>query len=618
MEEYKSQYEPNYIKISLTDYQKKAPISTFCNIGSVAAGKTALAKFLTDTDTKKSKKEKINGITIKMGYANLKIYYDGKSFLLNPHKIPDGFRLIRHFSIADNPGHNSYMPAMITGSSYIDKALFVVSNNGIEPQSYQHMKCFKSTGIIDFAIIISKIDLIPTKQLLEDLVVKVDKFLDDQKLDPEIYNPPIIPLSSILGQNTDYLIKYLVSSKYPNSIIGTSQKEFSMTIMRSFDVNLPGTNILEMEGAVFGGSLHGGYLTIGDVVRILPGNVELKDGIYTCTPLITQVVSIRTNTSDIEVALPGGFIAFSTTLDPSYSKNNSMIGNIIVKVNDPQKIDQVYDISNIIFVSDVLMLIDDINLVVDNDYLLVIHGSQHMGKLVNISADSICKFVLTGLVATIKNERVVILTKIGETIDMIGYGKLHSIKVCDNIIIDRQFDTDEFFQCLPIKRKQIDGIELINDIEKIPEFDGFIDELLDIDKVSENITFDRKKYKINCENVFLETTTTSVIIKNAAKIMSGFTNDYDISIKLCNEFGKYIQTSIDTLKRASINCDGVQLSFDGLRNTRKYIGPQFNTLLNSFISYKFKCDTCHEIGPMFYETKKTYCRACTAVSMSKI
>ena len=365
--------------ISLKEYHEHAPINTFCLIGSVAAGKTEITRFLTNKDTKKFGVEQINGCTVKMGHANLKIYYNGTDFLLNPKMTPQGFKLIRHFSIADNPGHNSFMTTMITGSSTIDSAIFVVSGEkAIEPQSHQHMKCFKSTGISDFAMVVSKIDLVPTSQALSDVVRDIDKFMNEHNLEDDI-DPPIIPMSSFTKVNTDYLTKYLVSNPYPKNIMDSVSKEFNMTIIRSFDVNKPGTSIFDVKGAVFGGSIQEGFLTIGSVICVLPGNVELVDGSYVYTPLITQVVGIRSDTTDLEVALPGGFIGVSTTLDPSYGKNNRMVGNIIVKINDKTDVDKLCNVTNIIFVSDIVNLIED-DLIEDNDYLLVIHGSEKMAN----------------------------------------------------------------------------------------------------------------------------------------------------------------------------------------------------------------------------------------------
>ena len=604
----------NHRLISLKEYHEHAPINTFCVIGSVAAGKTEITRFLTNKDTKKFGMEQLNGCTVKMGHANLKVYYNGTDYLLNPKMIPNGFKLIRHFSIADNPGHNSFMTTMITGSSTIDSAIFVVSGEkAIEPQSHQHMKCFKSTGISDFTMVVSKIDLVSTSQALKDVVNDIDKFMNEHNLEDDI-DPPIIPLSSFTKVNTDYLIKYLVSNPYPKNIMELVNRDFNMTIIRSFDVNKPGTSVFDIKGAVFGGSIQEGFLTIGDVICILPGNVDIIDGTYVYTPLITQVVGIKSDVTDLEVALPGGFIGVSTTLDPSHGKNNKMVGNIIVKINDKKDIDKLCNVTSIIFVSEVVNLIED-DLIEDKDYLLVIHGSEKMAKLVS-KANGLYKFILNGLIATIIGERVAILTKIENTIDMISYGKINSIKKTDNIMTDLQLDFDHFLDNLPIQKK-INSIELVNDIDNYPEFEEYKEELIDIDFMIDNINFDKKKYNVKCENVLLSTTTTSVIISNAATIMSAFTNDSKISMTLCDEFAKHIKTSIDTLKQAKIHVDNVKISFDGLRSTRKYIGPQFNNLLDSFIVTKFKCVNCNAIGSMYYESKKTYCRACNAVSMNK-
>jgi translation initiation factor 2 subunit 3 len=602
-------------EIKLSEYQEHGSISTFSINGHVAHGKTELTRFLTSKDTKKFGMEKVNGCTVKMGHANLKIYYNKTTndFLLNPKMVPANYKLIRHFSISDNPGHNSFMTAMIVGTSTIDNCLFLIAGDkGVEAQTHQHMKCFKSTGITNFAVVISKIDLVPTVESLKDLVSKIDDFMDEQKLDPDIYDPKYIPLSSFTKVNTDALIKYLVSSPYPKNIMNLTDEPFYMSIMRSFDINKPGTPIFDLQGAVFGGSIEKGFLTIGDVICILPGKIE-ADGNY--TPLITQVVSLKSDTSDLQVALPGGFVGISTTLDPLFAKSNAMVGNVIVKIEKKEDIDNICSVSNIIFVSDVVNLNNE-DLIEDNDYLLVIHGSEQMAKLVNISDDKkIYKFILNKLVACMNSEKVAILTKIGSTIDIASFGKIHSIKKTDNIVMDLAIDIDEYFANLPIK-KTIKSIKVINDIETFPEFEDFEEELA-LDTLLDNINFDKKKYNVKYDNILLDTNTTSVIIKNAGKIMSVFTNDSKILMKLCFDLATHIKVSMDLLEKSEINVDGTKISFDGLRNTRRFIGPQFSSHLSSFIELKFTCKNCNAVGSVFFECKKTFCKACNATLATK-
>ena len=209
--------------INLSEQQVLQGISTFCLLGSVAAGKTTLVKLLTGNTTQKLQKELLNGCTINMGYETLKIYYKdvNSPFLLNPklNEITDGYRLIRHFSIADNPGHNSFMATLVTGTSNIDSAIFVIAaNKGIEPQTLQHMKCFNSTNVNNLAIVVTKVDLIPTDALLQDVIDLIDPFIDNELSNDEI-DPCTIPISTVSKVNTDYIIKYLVRTPYPRNII---------------------------------------------------------------------------------------------------------------------------------------------------------------------------------------------------------------------------------------------------------------------------------------------------------------------------------------------------------------------------------------------------------------
>ena len=604
--------EPIIIKLS--EYQENASISNFSILGHVAHGKTSLNKMLTNIDTKRFGIEKINGCTVKMGYANLKIYSNGTNYLLNPssEEISDEYKLIRHFSISDNPGHNSYMATMITGSSTIDNCLFLIAGDkGIEKQTYQHMKCLKLTGITDFAIIISKVDLVSTVQHLEDLIHKIDDFMDEQNLDPDIYDPKYIPVSSFTKVNLDALIKYLVSSPYPKNIMNLTDKPLQIPIIRSFDINKPGTSILDLNGAVFGGAILQGYLLKDDFIMVLPGHIEhdLKDGTYKYTPLISKVNNIKASASDLSIALPGGFIGISTTLDPSFSKNNNMVGHLIVKINSIEDIHNISNVTNIIYLSNITNF-SECDLKEDDDYMLIIHGSEQIGKLVSIN-DNIYKFVLRNIVATIIGEKVVIMKKTDTMNDIVSYGIIDSIKITDNIIMKLPEDVNEYLS--DIMNTKSRSIKVINDIEPVMNTEQ-INNDLDISNLLSNISFVKKKYVLKYDTILLDTNTTSVIITNAKKIISNFTNDSKVSMKLLHDLGDYIKLSMNTLKTSIVNIDGNKISFDGLRNTRKFIGPQFNTLLHSFVESKFTCNNCNTNGSLYIESKKTLCRACNAIT----
>ena len=472
------------LRINLSKQQLLQSIATIGFMGSVAAGKSKTVESLTGQTTQKHKAELKDGITIKMGYSDVRIYYNGKNFLTNPKVIPEGFRLVRHYSIADNPGHNSFMPALVTGTSMVDNIVFIVSGtNGLESQTYQHFRCFKTTGIKNVAFTVSKTDLVPTEMKLREVIASIDKLMTSEDLDPEI-DPPIIPMSSLSKVNFEYLLKYIVSSPYPKQIDIQEQKPFNMSILRSFDVNKPGTSLENFQGGVVGGAIKQGYLAKGDTICILPGIVKNNNGSISYTPLITQVMGMKSDITDLDVALPGGFIAIKTTLDPAFTKADGLVGNIIIKVtkdNYKQAINSVCPVIDNITVKDMTFLTETVSsLTVGKTYIIIIHGANQNGVLSSINADSTYTFELESPISVFKDDKIAVLTNEHHNLEFISYGTYRDGNIDESIECVFQEDVEDFFADLPIK-EQIESIEVVDDLEQIPKFESYSEELFDID-----------------------------------------------------------------------------------------------------------------------------------------
>ena len=104
-----------------------------------------------------------------------------------------------------------------------------------------------------------------------------------------------------------------------------------MFVVRSFEVNRPGTPPNDLVGGVVGGSLLRGVLKVGDEIEIKPG-VRIRSGMKEeYIPLTTEVVSIRFGKYFYEEAKPGGLVAIGTSLDPSLTKSDRLVGNVLGK-----------------------------------------------------------------------------------------------------------------------------------------------------------------------------------------------------------------------------------------------------------------------------------------------
>ncbi|MDP9108877.1 MAG: GTP-binding protein, partial [Pseudomonadota bacterium] len=115
--------------------------------GHIDHGKTALVRALTGIDTDRLKEEKARGISIELGYAYQPI---------DPQH-PDGVRI----GFVDMPGHERFIATMLAGASGIEFGLLVVAaDDGVMPQTREHLQILQLLGMRDGAIVISKCDLV--------------------------------------------------------------------------------------------------------------------------------------------------------------------------------------------------------------------------------------------------------------------------------------------------------------------------------------------------------------------------------------------------------------------------------------------------------------------------
>ena len=122
-------------------------------IGHVDHGKTALVRALTGTDTDRLAEEKRRGISIELGFAHLAIGDDTVIDLI------------------DMPGHERFVRTLISGANGIDAVLLVVAaNEGVKPQTEEHMDIVSLLGITRVLVVIAKADLATREQVRETLV----------------------------------------------------------------------------------------------------------------------------------------------------------------------------------------------------------------------------------------------------------------------------------------------------------------------------------------------------------------------------------------------------------------------------------------------------------------
>ncbi|MBT3176597.1 MAG: selenocysteine-specific translation elongation factor [Desulfobacula sp.] len=230
--------------------------------GHIDHGKTSLVKALTGIETDRLKEEKERGITIELGFALL--------------DLPNG----QHIGIVDMPGHEKFVKNMVAGSSGIDVVVMVIAaDEGVMPQTREHMEICNLMGIRHGMVALTKIDMVD-QDLLELALDDINDFVQGTFLEDK----PVIPVSSVTNEGLDQFVKTLetICSKLP-------ERKFS-SIFR-----LPVDRVFSMKGfgTVITGTLTSGSINVGNEIMVYPRQI------------VSKVRGIQVHGSGVEKAGPG-------------------------------------------------------------------------------------------------------------------------------------------------------------------------------------------------------------------------------------------------------------------------------------------------------------------------
>jgi len=304
-------------------------------IGHVDHGKTTLVEALTGVWASRHSEELKRGITIKLGYADMPIYKcpkceTPKNYSTQPTCPNCGSKatFVRAVSFVDAPGHEALMATMLSGAAIMDGALLVIAADEPcpQPQTREHLAAAEIIGIKNIVIVQNKIDIVNEKRAHESYE-EIENFVKGSIAE----DAPIIPVSAQRRVNIDVLIQAL------EEIIPTPKRDETRTplmyIVRSFDVNKPGTQIEKLEGGIIGGTILQGKFVLGDRIEIRPGIAIEREGRSNYNPLFSEIVSLHAGGKNVEEAYCGGLVGVGTLLDPSFSKADGLTGNIVGKPN---------------------------------------------------------------------------------------------------------------------------------------------------------------------------------------------------------------------------------------------------------------------------------------------
>jgi selenocysteine-specific elongation factor len=213
--------------------------------GHIDHGKTTLTKALTNIDTDRLKEEKERNISIELGFAPLKL----KSEI--------------QVSVIDVPGHERFIRQMIAGVAGIDLVMLIVSaDEGVMPQTKEHLDILSLLGIKKGIIVVTKIDRVDEELLelvQEDIAMEVEgTFLE---------NASFAFVDSITGTGIDHL-KDLIEEKLNDVPSRDAKGAFRLPIDQVFTVHGQGT--------VVRGTIYEGAIQEGDILEILPQGIKVR------------------------------------------------------------------------------------------------------------------------------------------------------------------------------------------------------------------------------------------------------------------------------------------------------------------------------------------------------
>jgi len=287
-------------------------------VGHIDHGKTTLLQRLSGKWADTHSEELKRGITIKLGYADAIIREENKK--LTTSKDSKG-KPIRYITFVDAPGHEMLMATMLSGAAIMDASILVIAaNEGIKPQTQEHLIALKAKKIKKIIIVQNKIDLVSREQALESYK-KIKEFVKGTIAE----NSPIIPISAQQGINLDKVLEELCKIEIEKP---SKEEKPIFLIARSFDINKPGTKIAELHGGILGGALRRGTLKVGDIIEIKPGYSYQKQNQYHYQTVKSKIVSMQKGDYPIKEARPGGSLALETELDPSLTKADSLSGTV--------------------------------------------------------------------------------------------------------------------------------------------------------------------------------------------------------------------------------------------------------------------------------------------------
>jgi len=261
--------------------------------GHIDHGKTSLIKAVTGINTDRLKEEQARGITIELGFASM--------------VLPSGQPL----GIVDVPGHEKFVKTMVAGATVIDMvAMVIAADEGVMPQTREHMEICTLLGIRHGVVVLTKVDLVD-----EEWLALVTDDVENFTAGTFLADAPVIPVSSATGEGLEAFTAAL--------------DELSIQVPAHSDsglFRLPIDRVFTMKGfgTVITGTIVSGKMGVGESVMIYPtGAVSKVRGIQVHNRSVEQAEAGRRTAINFQglekTAIErGGVVARPGTLVSSY------------------------------------------------------------------------------------------------------------------------------------------------------------------------------------------------------------------------------------------------------------------------------------------------------------
>ncbi|KAK2072707.1 hypothetical protein P8C59_007044 [Phyllachora maydis] len=387
-------------------------------IGHVAHGKSTVVKAISGVQTVRFKNELIRNITIKLGYANAKIYkcdnpecprptcyrsYKSEKEV-DPPCERDGcsgrYRLLRHVSFVDCPGHDILMSTMLSGAAVMDAALLLIAGNETcpQPQTSEHLAAIEIMKLDKIIILQNKVDLM-REEAAATHFEQIQKFIRGTVAGKS----PVIPISAQLKFNIDAVNDAIVNT------IPIPPRDFTLDPQ----------------------------MILGDEIEIRPGIVTRDDkGDLQCTPIFSRIVSLNSEQNDLKYAVPGGLIGVGTRIDPTLCRADRLVGFVLgLKGRLPEIYSEIeinfYLLKRLLGVRTADGKQAKVEKLAKNEVIMVNIGSTSAGAKVAATKRDAAKLVLTSPACTNIGEKVALSRRIEKHWRLIGWATIAAGKTLE-------------------------------------------------------------------------------------------------------------------------------------------------------------------------------------------